>query len=101
MRAPEGGVRFDFRRDGGANPTQSTADRSHHRESSKQAEREIGEEQRDNTILNTTLCGSSYQAHASEMIAAWRGGEDPERIAELFGLRVRCLREVSPAHSSS
>jgi hypothetical protein len=116
----------------------STADRSHHRESSEQDERGISEEQRDNTILNIMLYGSSYpwtvdelvrevqdedavgperarqlinghvrlttgrppdpaglsrtakairraanlaqaQAHASEMLAAWRGGEDPER----------------------
>lgn len=31
------------------------------------------------------------QAHASEMLAVWRGGEDPERIAKTFGLRVRCV----------
>jgi hypothetical protein len=34
------------------------------------------------------------QAHASGMLAAWRGGEDPEGIAKAFGLRVRCVRAV-------
>jgi transposase len=34
------------------------------------------------------------QAHAHELIAAWREGEDPQRLARAFGLRVRCVSEV-------
>lgn len=34
------------------------------------------------------------QAHASGILAAWSGGEHPERIAKTLGLRVRCVREV-------
>lgn len=40
------------------------------------------------------------QAHAHELIAAWRGGEDPQRLARAFGLRVRCVGEIIRANAT-
>lgn len=40
------------------------------------------------------------QARTRELIAAWREGEDPQRLARAFGLRVRCVSEVIRANAT-
>jgi len=40
------------------------------------------------------------QDRAQELMAAWREGEDPQRLAGAFGLRVRCVSEVIRANAT-
>lgn len=61
----------------------STADRSHHPESSEQVERGISEEQRDNTILNIMLCGSSYPWTVDELVREVQDEDAVDAVARL------------------
>lgn len=58
----------------------STADRSHHR---GQAEREVSEDQRDNTILNIMLCGPSYPWTVDELVREVQDSEAADAVARL------------------
>jgi hypothetical protein len=73
----------------------STADRSHHRESSEPAEREVSEDQRDNTILNIMLCGPSYRGPSRSLSARCRTHGRGRRGGEADRGRTRAsLRRV-------
>ena len=81
----------------------STADRSHHRESSEQAERNISEDQRDNTILNIMLCGPSYPWTVDELVREVQDADAADAVARLTeaGLVHRFGEFVFPTRSSS
>jgi transposase len=41
------------------------------------------------------------QAHAGELLNAWRKGQTPEEIAKTFGLRCRCVARVVRSEATS
>lgn len=62
----------------------STADRGHQRESSAQAaERELSEDQRDNTIMNIMLCGPSYPWTVDELVREVQDKDAADAVGRL------------------
>jgi hypothetical protein len=60
----------------------NTTDRSH-RERSGQAERDISEDQRDNTILNIMFCGASYPWTVEELVREVQDSDAADAVARL------------------
>jgi hypothetical protein len=61
----------------------STADRSHRYDDQEASERGISEEQRDNTILNIMLCGSSYPWKVDELVRELQDEDAVDAVARL------------------
>jgi len=80
----------------------TTTDRSHRRESSEQAEREVSEDQRDNTILNIMLCGASYPWTVDELVREVQDTEAADAVARLTeaGLVHRIGEFVFPTRTA-
>jgi hypothetical protein len=80
----------------------STADHSHHRGASAQAEREVSEDQRDNTILNIMLSGPSYPWTVEELVREVQDTEAADAVARLTeaGLMHRFGEFVFPTRTA-